>query len=122
MSDLIMVDEVDTKSLSLREYVEHLEKLVLTNRERIVSIERTQHELIEHIAARAAHETVKQMFSLLDLDIEDSKSIRDFRNNINFAAMAHTTARATVIAFITTVAGLVGTAFWFALRDVFNGK
>lgn len=117
-----MADSADTASMSLREYLEHVEKIAMLNRERIIAMERTQHELIEHIATRAARETVKQMFSMLDLDVENSQSMRDFRNNINFAAMAHTTAKATVIAFVTAVAGLVGAAFWFALRDVFNGK
>lgn len=116
-----MVDEPNV-SMSIREYIEHVEKIAMLNRERLIAIEKTQHELIEHIATRAASETVKQMFSMLDLDVEDSKSMKDFRDSMNFVAMAHTTAKATIIAFITAVSGLVGTAFWFALRDAFNGK
>lgn len=100
--------------------INRLEEIATENRERIIAIEETQKAMAVNIAETAAEKAVVKMFSKLDIDVNNAGDIRQFKENLNFVSIAHSTAKATVWSFFITVAGFVVSAIWIAIRDHFK--
>lgn len=86
--------------------------------ERIIHIEDWQRGAEEAIARAAAVEAVRLVFDKIGVDVDDKKSLAEFRESLQFASMVHTAARAGIISIIVTVCGLISSALWFGLKEI----
>jgi len=100
--------------------LDRLEAIILNNQDRISHIEESNRIMAKVIANEAAKEAVKQVFLMISVNVDSAESMKEFRENLSFASIAHSTAKATAIAFITTVTGLVSAAIWFSLKEMFS--
>ena len=93
------------------------EAIIIDNRSRIIVLEDAQKTISTIIAEEAAEKAVDKMFRHIDIDINNSEDVRQFKANLNFVSIAHSTAKATVWSFFITVAGLIVSAAWLAASE-----
>lgn len=87
---------------------------------RLIRIEDWQRDAEESIAREAAVEAVRLVFDKLGVDVDDKKGLAEFQGSLQFASMVHTAARAGIISGIATGCGLVISALWFGLKEIFH--
>lgn len=93
------------------------EEIVIENRARIIALEDAQRVMSKLIAEEAAEKAVDKMFDKLDIDVNNQADIRQFKENLNFVSIAHSTAKATIWSFFIAVAGFVVSAVWVAVTE-----
>lgn len=87
--------------------------------ERLIHIEDWRNAAEEAIARAAAVEAVRLVFDKIGVDVNDQKSLAEFRESLQFAGMVHTAARAGIIAIIGTICTLAASALWLGAKEVF---
>lgn len=88
--------------------------------ERLIHIEDWRNAAEEDIARAAAVEAVRLVFDKIGVDVNDQKSLAEFRGSLQFANIVHTAAKAGIISTIVTICGLVSSALWFGAKEVFH--
>jgi len=93
------------------------ESIIIDNRSRIIVLEDAQKTMSTIIAEEAAEKAVNKMFRHIDIDINNAEDVRQFKANLNFVSIAHSTAKATIWSFFITVSGLIVSAVWLAVGE-----
>ena len=93
------------------------ESIIIDNRSRLIVLEDTQKTMSTIIAEEAAEKAVNKMFRHIDIDINNAEDVRQFKANLNFVSIAHSTAKAAVWSFFITVSGLIVSAVWLAVGE-----
>lgn len=74
------------------------------------------------IAKETAHETVKQTFALMGVDVHDFNSMERFRDDLDwvrrYRRLSESVGSKVIITFTTVLTGGFLTAFWLFLQDV----
>lgn len=74
------------------------------------------------IAKEAAHETVKQTFALMGVDVHDFKSMETFRDDLDwvrrYRRLSESVGSKVIITFTTVISGGFLTAMWLFLQDL----
>ena len=96
------------------------ESIIIDNRSRIITLEDSNRTMSTIIAEEAAEKAVSKMFRHIDIDINNSEDVRNFKANLNFVTIAHSTAKATIWSFFITVAGLIVSGSWLAASEYFK--
>lgn len=73
-------------------------------------------------ADMAAEKAVKNVFSILGVNIDEPKEVREFQDSLRFGDRLRKTADKGIIAFIVSLAGLLGAALFVGLKSKFTGN
>ena len=75
----------------------------------------------EH-ADLAAEKAVKNVFSILGVNIDEPKEVREFQDSLRFSDRLRKTADKGIIAFVISIAGLLAAALFVGLKTKFTGN
>lgn len=67
------------------------------------------------VIERAATTAVERVFSMIGVDVHDTKDVQRFRDDLRFGAVIRAAAQKSAIAALTAIITLVVGALWFAV-------
>lgn len=77
---------------------------------------------LREIADRVAENSIRKVFAMLGVDVDDPKSVEEFRSDLRFAGRLRKVTDHLVIAAIGVIAAGICASFWAGLVSKMNGK
>jgi len=75
----------------------------------------------EH-AEDAAEKAVRKTFAILGVDIDSPREVSEFQQSLRFGDKLRKTADKGIIAFVVSVAGIMGTAVYIGVKTKITGS